>query len=75
MTDVNFRLALTIVVYKIQESYAMDWVLEDVRDRISDSQFGGLAGMSGATALLLMLQVVSSNENFKESYYSHFLRF
>ena len=31
----------------------MDWVLEDMRDRISDSQFGGLAGMSPVTALLL----------------------
>ena len=33
----------------------MDWVLEDIRDRISDSQFGGLAGMSPLTALLFML--------------------
>ena len=33
----------------------MDWVLEDTRDRISDSQFGGLAGMSAVTALLFMV--------------------
>ena len=33
----------------------MDWVLEDTRDRISDSQFGGLAGISAVTALLFML--------------------
>ena len=45
-------IALTSVLSKIQESYVMDWVLEDTRDRISDSQFGGLAGMSAVTALL-----------------------
>ena len=33
----------------------MDWVLEDIRNRISDSQFDGLAGMSDVTALLFML--------------------
>ena len=33
----------------------MDWVLEDTRDRISDSQFGGLVGMSAVTALFFML--------------------
>ena len=48
-------IALTSVLSKIQESYVMDWVLEDTRDRISDSQFGGLAGMSAVTALLFML--------------------
>ena len=51
----DFRpIALTSVPSKIQESYVMDWVLEDIRDRISDSQFGGLAGMSAVTALLLI---------------------
>ena len=34
----------------------MDWVLEDTRDRISDSQFGGLDGMSAVTALLFMVR-------------------
>ncbi len=48
-------IALTSVLSEIQDSYAMDWVLEDIRDRISDSQFGGLAGMSAVTALLFML--------------------
>ena len=48
-------IALTSVLSKIQESYVMDWVLEDTRDRISDSQFGGLAGMSAFTALLFMV--------------------
>ena len=33
----------------------MDWVLEDIKDQISDSQFGGLAGMSAVTVLLFML--------------------
>ena len=49
-------IALTSVLAKIQESYVMDWVLEDTRDRISDSQFGGLAGMSAVTALLFMVR-------------------
>ena len=48
-------IALTSVLSKIQESYVMDWVLEDTRDRISDSQFGGLAAMSAVTVLLFML--------------------
>ena len=30
-------IALTSVLSKIQESYVMEWVLEDTRDRISDS--------------------------------------
>ncbi len=33
----------------------MDWVLEDIRNRISDSQFDGLAGMSDVMALLFKL--------------------
>jgi hypothetical protein len=32
-------------------SYAVEWILYDTNDKISESQFGGLAGMS-ALALI-----------------------
>ncbi len=66
----DFRpIALTSVLSKIQESFVMAWVLEDIRDRISDSQFGGLAGMSAVTALILISCYTSGiNGNCEESY-------
>jgi hypothetical protein len=33
-------------------SYAVEWILNDTNDKISESQFGGLAGMSAALALI-----------------------
>ena len=54
-STVEDLIALTSVLSKIQKSYVTDWVLEDIWDRISDSQFGGLAWMSAVTALLFML--------------------
>jgi hypothetical protein len=35
-------ISLTSVLSKVQESYAVEWILEDVQEEISDSQFGGL---------------------------------
>jgi hypothetical protein len=39
-------ISLTSVISKVQETYAVEWVLEDVQEEISDAQFGGLAGSS-----------------------------
>ena len=39
----------------MQESYAAEWILEDVQDEISPSQFGGLAGSSAVLALVYLV--------------------
>ncbi|XP_028402121.1 uncharacterized protein LOC114525113 [Dendronephthya gigantea] len=40
---------------KVQESYATEWIYEDVHDKISGSQFGGLPGTSTIHALIYLL--------------------
>ena len=35
-------ISLTSVLSKVQESYAVEWILEDVQEEIRVSQFGGL---------------------------------
>jgi hypothetical protein len=37
---------------KLHESCAVEWILNDTNDKISESQFGGLAGMSVVLALI-----------------------
>ena len=39
----------------IQESYAVEWILNDTEDQINECQFGGLARMSAVLALILQL--------------------
>ena len=39
----------------MQESYAVEWILEDVQEEISDSQFGGLAGSSAVLTLVYLV--------------------
>ena len=39
----------------MQESYAVEWILEDVQEEISDSQFGGLAGSSAVLTLVCVV--------------------
>ena len=52
----NIRpIALTSVFSKIQESFALDWMLEDSRDCLSERQFGGIPRSSSVLALLEML--------------------
>lgn len=48
-------VSLTCVLSKLQESYAVEWILEDVRNKISESQFGGLAGSSAIRALVYLV--------------------
>lgn len=48
-------IALTSVLSKVQESYAVEWIHEDVCDRINESQFGGLPGGSAVLALINLL--------------------
>ena len=47
--------ALTSVFSKIQESFALDWMLEDSKNKISKCQFGGISWSSAVLALLEML--------------------
>ena len=48
-------ISLTSVLSKVQESYAVEWILEDVQEEISVSQFGGLAGSSAVLALVYLV--------------------
>jgi hypothetical protein len=48
-------IALTSTFSKLHESYAVEWILNDTNDKISESQFGGLAGMSAVLALIFQL--------------------
>ena len=48
-------IALTSVFSKIQESFALDWMLEDSRDCLSERQFGGIPRSSSVLALLEMI--------------------
>jgi hypothetical protein len=52
----NIRpIAITSIFSKIQESYALEWMLDDAKDNISRRQFGGIPGSSPILALLEML--------------------
>jgi hypothetical protein len=49
-------IALTSTFSKLHESYAVEWILNYTNDKISESQFGGLAaGMSAVLALIFQL--------------------
>ena len=48
-------IALTSVLSKIQESFAVKWINEDIQDKISDSQYGGIHGSSTVLALLNLI--------------------
>ena len=48
-------IALTSVLSKIQESFAVKWINEDIHGKISDSQFGGIHGSSTVLALLNLI--------------------
>ena len=48
-------IALTSVLSKIQESFAVKWINEDIHGKISDSQFGGVRGSSTVFALLNLI--------------------
>ena len=50
--NVFLTIFLTSVLSKVQESYAVEWILEDVQEEISVSQFGGLAGCSAVLVLV-----------------------
>ena len=49
------ELSLTSVLSKVKESYAVEWILENVKKEISVSQFGGLAGSSAVLALVYLV--------------------
>ena len=48
-------ISLTSVLSKVQKSYVVEWILEDVQEEISVSQFGGLAGSSAVLALVYLV--------------------
>ena len=48
-------IAITSIFSKIQESYALEWMLDDSKENISRRQFGGIPGSSPVLALLEML--------------------
>ena len=53
--DLLRPIALTSTFSKVQESYATEWIYEDVKDQISEFQFGGLPGTSTLQALIYLL--------------------
>ena len=49
----NLRpIALASVLSKVQESFVVDWINEDIHDKNSESQFGGIQNSSTSLALL-----------------------
>ena len=48
-------ISLTSVFAKVQESYPVQWMYEDIDGEISDVQYGGLPGSSAALALVNLL--------------------
>ncbi|CAB4024493.1 Hypothetical predicted protein [Paramuricea clavata] len=48
-------IALTSILSKIQESFAVEWMTQDVLPNVTPSQYGGLAGSSTTLALLNLL--------------------
>ena len=53
--DLLRPIALSSTLSKVQESYATEWIYEDVKDQISEFQFGGLPGTSTVQALIYLL--------------------
>ena len=52
----NLRpIALTSVLSKVQESFVLDWINEDIHDKISESQLGGIRNSSTSLALLYLI--------------------
>ena len=52
----NLRpIALSSVVAKAQESFAVRWIYDDTVGKISDFQYGGLTGSSTSNALVTLL--------------------
>ena len=45
-------ISLTSILSKLQESYAMEWIHEDIKGKIREEQFGGLPGSSAVLALV-----------------------
>ncbi len=45
-------ISLTSVLCKVQESYVVEWVHEDIKGKVSEAQFGGLPGSSAVLALV-----------------------
>ena len=50
-------IAITSIFSKIQESYALEWMLDDAKENINHRQFGGLPGSSSVLALLEMFHM------------------
>ena len=48
-------IALTSVLAKIQETFAVKWMYEDNTGKISDSQYGGVPRSSTINALVNLL--------------------
>jgi hypothetical protein len=44
-------VVITSIFSKTQESYALEWMLDDAKENINDRQFGGLLGSSPVLAL------------------------
>ena len=66
-------ISLTSVLSKVQESYAVEWILEDVQEEISLSQFGGLVGSSAVLALVYLVHnwyqnMDSTGKDFRKAY-------
>ena len=45
-------ISLTSIFSKLQESYVMEWIYDDIKGKIRDEQFGGLPGSSAVLALV-----------------------
>ena len=45
-------IALTSVLSKLQESYVVSWLKEDIHEKITEAQYGGRSGSSAILALI-----------------------
>jgi hypothetical protein len=51
-------ISLTSVISKVQETYAVKWILEDVQEELSDSQFGDLVGSSAVLEFMFICYII-----------------
>ena len=48
-------IALTSAIPKLQESYVVSWLKEDIHRKITESQYGGRSGSSAVLALIYLV--------------------
>ena len=49
-------IALTSAISKLQESYVVSWLIEDIHGKIREAQYGGRSGLAAVLALIYLVR-------------------